>query len=812
MPLYLSPAIVSNLSLSASDVLTMDSAAGSTAAFEIEVTTEKSQSNSDIEEETPGNTHSDSSRSDDAIRRDNFFHGDITPEKEPCADINIKSDTDNAAVGKEAPDCETKYEEIIQDQPNATETEIQAAVQHLKEETEADDEHDVITAIDDTDSAHSTEQLSENTEQSPYERHIGANITKEVEEETNVTEEQAIKNESPIEHREGGFPTEAAAVSANIDANTGINNAAIIPQAQGISVTQCVNTEGYQATYVYPTDPSVYNIQGQIQPNVTVPQMYSDPPNYYHHHNITTDSSAPSVPYHPEVQGNQVSDPNVPQVPPYQSDIQESYRSDSTNSAKSDQEQIGTDQNTTAVWNYYVSQRQNEYTTFGQYAEYQKHYEMGQQYAEDDQGQNQGRARSQADPMLPRETDAEEMAGYESQQMYNATSASGVEKYGNAKNEYENVGQDQGNESARYTAKPLAMGTQPRRKQKKVVVPADPMKWQICHVKEWLEWSINEHNLHDVIDVTKFPDMNGREMCQMSREEFTKVIGNYDAAIKLLEHIEYLRDAFNSGSDGGSPEVAAGMAPSSSYMHVSGGTCLTKNEAGFGKPWPSPHSPGSGYGPSSGISGLGKPGFESPHAQWRSTQDAYQLLGPISARFSNSGSGQIQLWQFLLELLSDSRNSQIITWEGTNGEFKLSDPDEVARKWGERKSKPNMNYDKLSRALRYYYDKNIMTKVHGKRYAYKFDFNGLAQAVQPTADHSAYKYPPEMLMSTAYPAPKLNFMSPGHAPMTSAPSSAIFGAGNPYSWPTTSAGFFPPSIPNHVMSHGHLSTHMPSYY
>ncbi|TPP60150.1 Friend leukemia integration 1 transcription factor [Fasciola gigantica] len=73
---------------------------------------------------------------------------------------------------------------------------------------------------------------------------------------------------------------------------------------------------------------------------------------------------------------------------------------------------------------------------------------------------------------------------------------------------------------------------------------------------------------------------------------------------------------------------------------------------------------------------------------------------------------------------------QCITWEGTNGEFKLVDPDEVARRWGERKSKPNMNYDKLSRALRYYYDKNIMTKVHGKRYAYKFDFTGLAQAVQ----------------------------------------------------------------------------------
>ncbi|KAG5833865.1 hypothetical protein ANANG_G00280440 [Anguilla anguilla] len=93
------------------------------------------------------------------------------------------------------------------------------------------------------------------------------------------------------------------------------------------------------------------------------------------------------------------------------------------------------------------------------------------------------------------------------------------------------------------------------------------------------------------------------------------------------------------------------------------------------------------------------------------------------------GSGQIQLWQFLLELLSDSSNVTCIAWEGTHGEFKLIDPDEVARRWGERKSKPNMNYDKLSRALRYYYDKNIMTKVHGKRYAYKFDFHGLAQVL-----------------------------------------------------------------------------------
>ncbi|XP_006906857.1 protein FEV [Pteropus alecto] len=104
--------------------------------------------------------------------------------------------------------------------------------------------------------------------------------------------------------------------------------------------------------------------------------------------------------------------------------------------------------------------------------------------------------------------------------------------------------------------------------------------------------------------------------------------------------------------------------------------------------------------------------------------------GPLSPAVQK-GSGQIQLWQFLLELLADRANVGCIAWEGGHGEFKLTDPDEVARRWGERKSKPNMNYDKLSRALRYYYDKNIMSKVHGKRYAYRFDFQGLAQACQP---------------------------------------------------------------------------------
>lgn len=72
----------------------------------------------------------------------------------------------------------------------------------------------------------------------------------------------------------------------------------------------------------------------------------------------------------------------------------------------------------------------------------------------------------------------------------------------------------------------------------------------------------------------------------------------------------------------------------------------------------------------------------------------------------------VTLWQFLLQLLLDSSNEQLICWTNEEGEFKLLRAEEVARLWGARKNKPNMNYDKLSRALRYYYDKVNMAAAH----------------------------------------------------------------------------------------------------
>ena len=89
--------------------------------------------------------------------------------------------------------------------------------------------------------------------------------------------------------------------------------------------------------------------------------------------------------------------------------------------------------------------------------------------------------------------------------------------------------------------------------------------------------------------------------------------------------------------------------------------------------------------------------------------------------FVLEGNGPIQLWQFLLELLTSPDCKSLIRWtQEEDLEFKILKPTTVANMWGKRKNKPTMNYEKLSRGLRYYYGKSIIEKVHGKRYVYQF--------------------------------------------------------------------------------------------
>ncbi|XP_023235400.1 protein c-ets-1-A isoform X3 [Centruroides vittatus] len=165
-----------------------------------------------------------------------------------------------------------------------------------------------------------------------------------------------------------------------------------------------------------------------------------------------------------------------------------------------------------------------------------------------------------------------------------------------------------------------------------------------------------------------------------------------------------------------------------------------------------PTSPGQWppeLGAHMGLQGNHAPHPHHPHHQGfggLTTRD--NPLGPMGHVQTqvpgHGGSGPIQLWQFLLELLTDKSCQGFISWTGDGWEFKLTDPDEVARRWGIRKNKPKMNYEKLSRGLRYYYDKNIIHKTAGKRYVYRFvcDLQGLL-GYSPDELHAIVDLKPE---------------------------------------------------------------------
>ncbi|GAB1602762.1 Friend leukemia integration 1 transcription factor-like [Argonauta hians] len=143
--------------------------------------------------------------------------------------------------------------------------------------------------------------------------------------------------------------------------------------------------------------------------------------------------------------------------------------------------------------------------------------------------------------------------------------------------------------------------------------------------------------------------------------------------------------------------------------------------------------------------------------------------------------GHIQLWQFLIKLLCDKAHNNCIRWEGDEGHFTILNQEELAKRWGERKRRKQMTYEKLSRAIRYYYDKNYVNKIHGKKATYKFNFDELLKSSSRPSHQSKAKDTDESA-ALAQSFDISNF----HATMPVTPASSS--SSSPSSMQSTSSG------------------------
>ncbi|XP_071174755.1 GA-binding protein alpha chain-like isoform X1 [Mytilus galloprovincialis] len=224
-----------------------------------------------------------------------------------------------------------------------------------------------------------------------------------------------------------------------------------------------------------------------------------------------------------------------------------------------------------------------------------------------------------------------------------------------------------------------------RREQERLKIPFDPNQWSELHVRHWIDWAIKEFHL-DGVAAESF-HINGRQLCEMTHPEFVKLIP-FDRGDIFWTHLELLRKC---------KFVAVMQTPTPHAI-----TTITVSTSGQ----------------QDGM--LNLTGRLKHLKQHRPRSPRITGDERLSHGNRTGNNGQIQLWQFLLELLTDKDCREVIQWVGDEGEFKLNNPEMVAQLWGQRKNKPTMNYEKLSRALRYYYDGDMIAKVHGKRFVYKF--------------------------------------------------------------------------------------------
>ncbi|XP_067092034.1 ETS-related transcription factor Elf-3 [Osmerus mordax] len=304
-----------------------------------------------------------------------------------------------------------------------------------------------------------------------------------------------------------------------------------------------------------------------------------------------------------------------------------------------------------------------------------------------------------------------------------------------------------------------------------------PQSWTKQHVLEWISFNVDACKLDSSTLSMSCCNMDGQALCQLTHGQLINTFGSLLGSVllhSLQEHkskyehftvtgtelsetcklLDIFLDNFpefpflNSVTIGEAREdspycldTSDTMAPRSDDGYDSEGLSSSSSSGGiFSSLHPSsPESRSSDSDPEFCYPAFAKHiKTEKCEVKKRGrgrppklTRDHF--FDPTSKKSKHAPRGT-HLWEFIRDILiHPEQNQGLMKWEDRrDGVFKFIKSEAVAQMWGQKKKNSSMTYEKLSRAMRYYYKREILERVDGRRLVYKFGKNSSGWKLEET--------------------------------------------------------------------------------
>lgn len=245
---------------------------------------------------------------------------------------------------------------------------------------------------------------------------------------------------------------------------------------------------------------------------------------------------------------------------------------------------------------------------------------------------------------------------------------------------------------------------------------SDPRYWSEPDVKRWVQTKLSNYGI--TLHTVYWDKFNGLELCKCSKEQLLQYLHNPTAADIIYSELKNLKtefqivdyaDSFDYNSLALQNNILSSTPKAENFFAI-------KTYLKHTSPPADQYSNQFNSDSSDSLSSVST----SPSSEM-DKKIIYDCDYPEPKTVRHKQN--IHLWQFLKELLGEAdRHNNCIRWlNNKDGIFKIEDSAHVAKLWGQRKNRPAMNYDKLSRSLRQYYKKGIIKKtLASKRLVYQF--------------------------------------------------------------------------------------------